>query len=94
MDFEWDESKRRINIEKHKIDFTDAVKIYDDFVITVQDTRNDWGEARFVSIGLIFGIEIVVVFTPRGDKRRIISARRARIIEREVYHEEREKNAD
>ncbi len=94
MDFEWDEHKRQINIEKHKIDFVDAVRIYGDFAVTTQDTRDDWGEARFVSIGLLFGIEIVVVFTPRDKKRRIISARRARMAERKIYHEEREKHAD
>ena len=44
MEFEWDENKRLSNIEKHRIDFIDAVGIYKYFVFTVQDTRADYGE--------------------------------------------------
>ena len=46
--FEWDENKRQINIEKHGIDFADAVKIFDGFTHDTQDTREDCGEERFV----------------------------------------------
>lgn len=94
MEFEWDETKRQFNLEKHKIDFADAIAIYDDFVCTARDTRADYGEARYVSIGCLCGIEIVIIYTPRGDKRRVISARRARIAERRKYHEERAGNED
>ncbi len=88
MLFEWDENKRLKNIEKHRIDFVDAVKIYRAFVNTVQDLRADYGEKRYVSTGLLNDIEITVIYTPRNGKRRIISARRARIEERKRYHEE------
>ncbi len=44
MQFEWDENKRQANIEKHGIDFADAVKIFDGFTHATQDTREDWGE--------------------------------------------------
>ena len=92
MQFEWDETKRRLNLEKHKIDFEEATTIYDSFVYTFQDTRNEYGEPRFVSLGLLYGVEVAVVFTPRDGKRRIISVRRARMAEREKYHEERSQN--
>jgi len=92
MNFEWDEAKRLLNIEKHKIDFADAVTIYDDFVYTFPSGHKNIDEERFVSLGLIQGIEIAVVFTPRNAKRRIISARRARFVERKKYHAERAKN--
>ena len=88
MQFEWDENKRLSNIEKHRIDFVDAIGIYRYFVSTVQDTRADYGEERYVSTGLLNDIEITVIYTPRGGKKRIISARRARIQERKRYHEE------
>ena len=94
MQFEWDETKRLLNLEKHKIDFEDAATIYDGFVYTFPALRKDCSEERFVSIGLLCGIEIAIVFTPRGGKRRIISSRRARDAERRKYYEERNKNED
>ena len=94
MQFEWDENKRKINIEKHGIDFADAVKIFDGFIHKFKDTRADYGEERFVTIGLLNGIEIAVVNTPRGDNIRIISVRRARVSERKAYYEEVKKNGD
>jgi uncharacterized DUF497 family protein len=89
MEFEWDEKKRLSNIEKHKIDFIDAKTIYEGFVYTFQDTRMDYGEPRFVSIGLLSDILISVVFTPRANRRRIISARKSRSNERRKYYEEK-----
>lgn len=88
--YEWDEAKRQGNIGKHKIDFIDAVQIFEGEapIYTFPDTRKDWGEDRFVTIGLLHGIEIAVVHTPRGHKRRIISVRRARKEEREKYYRE------
>ena len=86
--FEWDENKRLANIDKHGIDFADAVKIFDGFITKKQDTRADYGEERFIAVGLLNGIEIAVIHTIRGDKTRIISARRARREERAVYYEE------
>jgi uncharacterized DUF497 family protein len=94
MEFEWDENKRLSNIEKHKIDFIDAITIFDSFVYTFQDTRKDYGEPRFVSIGLLSDIPISLVFTPRETKRRVISARMSGPQERKKYYGEREKNTD
>ena len=88
MLFEWDEAKRLKNIEKHKIDFVDAVKIFKAFIHTVQDTRADYGEERFLTVGLLNEVEITVIHTKRGAATRIISARRARVKERNKYHEE------
>ena len=91
MNFEWDEAKNQANYFKHGIDFEAAITIYDDFVYTFQDTRADYGEDRFASIGVVAGIEITVIYTPRGNNKRIISARRSRHAERRKYHEERKK---
>ena len=92
--FEWDENKRQINIEKHGIDFADAVKIFDGFFIRRKDTRSDYGEDRYVTTGLLDDLEITVIYTPRNNKRRIISARRARVSERKEYYEEAKKHGD
>ena len=94
MQFEWDENKRKANIEKHRIDFADAVKIFDGFFIRRKDTRADYGEDRYVTTGLLSGVEITVIYTPRNNKRRIISARRARISERKEYYKEAEKSGN
>jgi uncharacterized DUF497 family protein len=94
MEFEWDENKRLSNIEKHKIDFIDAITIFDGFVYTFQDTRKDYGEPRFVSIGLLSDILVSLVFTSRETKRRVISVRMSRPQERKKYYDEREKIAD
>lgn len=82
MQFEWDENKRQANIEKHGIDCADAVKIFDGFVSSQEDLRADYGEKRYVTIGLLEGVEVAVIHTQRGDNTRIISIRRARIKER------------
>ena len=94
MQFEWDEAKRQANIIKHKIDFVDAVTIYDPGKFTYTYKSNgDYGEERYVSIGILDDKEIAVVYTTRNDKRRIISVRRARINERKLYYDERRKNS-
>jgi uncharacterized DUF497 family protein len=94
MEFEWDENKRYSNIEKHKIDFADAISIFEDIVYTVPDDRKDYRERRFISIGLMSGLEITVVYTVRSGIYRIISARRSHPKERGKYHEERDRAQD
>ncbi|MDR1020590.1 MAG: BrnT family toxin [Synergistaceae bacterium] len=63
-------------------------------VYTVPDDRKDYRERRFISIGLMSGIEITVVYTVRSGAFRIISARRSHPKERRKYHEERAKSQD
>lgn len=83
--FEWDENKNFANTEMHGIDFTDAAIIFSQPYLR---KRSDVAvEERFVAIGLLADIEIAVVYTLRGDVCRIISARRARSNEREIYHQ-------
>ena len=84
MDFEWDESKRRIVIERRGIDFRDAVRIFGGpFWETLSPGAE---EKRWLAVGLVDGIEIAVVYTIRNGRRRIITARRARTNERRDYH--------
>lgn len=75
--FTWDETKRKANLAKHRIDFRDAASIFDGPLVTVDDTREDYGELRFVALGLLQGIVVSLVYAERGDQVRIISIRKA-----------------
>ncbi len=77
MDFVWDEAKRQSNIRKHGIDFLDVTPIFDGDLVTIEDTRFDYGETRFISLGLVKGLVIVVAHTEEESVIRIISARKA-----------------
>lgn len=83
--FEWDDNKRHSNIEKHGIDFADATEVFDDPNQRTYQSTTGSGEERYLSIGMCRGRLIAVIFTRRGEKIRIISARAARRIERERY---------
>ncbi|AFZ54445.1 BrnT family toxin [Cyanobacterium aponinum] len=88
MKFEWDENKRQTNITKHGIDFIDARKIFDYDTVTIEDNRFNYGEQRFIAIGLLNGKIIVVVYTEISNKIRIISARKATKNEQQIYFNE------
>ena len=78
MQFEWDDEKNAINIDKHGIDFEDVVNIFNHPMLTLLDEREDYGEDRWVGIGWVKSLIGVVVYTERyGDVIRIISARKA-----------------
>jgi uncharacterized DUF497 family protein len=87
MDFEWDEAKNRANLAKHGIDFTRAKEIFQGYVLESADVRRNYGETRVVAVGVTDGTELTVVYTPRGEIRRIISARRAKRDERRAYRQ-------
>jgi hypothetical protein len=87
MEFEWDENKRQSNLSKHGIDFVDAAKIFDRPVLERVDNRYDYGETRIVGLGEVNGVVLFVVYTWRGEVRRIISARRATKRERNKYYQ-------
>ncbi len=84
LDFEWDENKRLTNIEKHGIDFEDAIGIWESDVIEVP-SRSQHGENRLVAFGVLEGRIIAAVYSDRGGARRIISARRSGKSERKDY---------
>ncbi len=86
--FEWDENKRKINFEKHEIDFVDILELFDDSD-RIEFENTYAGEKRFQTIGMIHEVIIFVVYTLRGSKKRIISARRASKNERKTYYEQK-----
>jgi uncharacterized DUF497 family protein len=83
---EWDETKNRANIRKHGLDFTDAEEMFRGLLIVDPDTREDYGERRWIGLGTIRGRTTHVVFTEPGSETiRIISLRKATPREREQY---------
>ncbi len=88
LQFEWDESKRRLNIKKHGIDFIDVPDMFSGDILTIEDDRYDYGETRYITLGQIKGITIVVAHTESEDNIRIISARKATRYEEIRYFEE------
>ena len=89
LDFEWDEDKAAANLKKHKISFGEAKTIFaDPFSVTIDDPTHSISEHRFVDIGTSANGKILVVsYTERGQKIRLISCRKATKAEREIYEE-------
>lgn len=85
-EFEWDDAKAEANVRKHKIDFADARRVFDDPLAVVEiDDSEDYGEDRFRITGRVESIVIVVIHTERAGRIRIISARKAEPHERRQY---------
>lgn len=75
MEFEWDENKRRSNLNKHGIDFIDAAKIFNRPVLERVDNRyDDYEETRIIALGEVNSVVLFVVYVWRGEVCRIISA--------------------
>lgn len=77
MDVEFDPGKRDETLEKRGLDFADAIQVIKGPNITVEDDRFDYAEARNITFGELSGRLIVVVWTIRDNRYRIISMRKA-----------------
>ena len=84
MRFEWDERKRRSNLEKHGLDFLDVSVVFEAPHIVVP-SADSGDEERFLAIGTFEGRCVTVVYTTRSEAIRVISFRRARHEERQKY---------
>lgn len=87
--FEWDEKKAKSNLRKHGISFDEAQTVFnDDYSITIPDPEHSVDEARFIILGVSNEHRLlVVVFTERDDRIRLISAREPDRGERKDYEE-------
>ena len=88
MLFEWDEAKRRSNIRKHGIDFIGIEGVFAGTTVTMLDDRYDYGEPRFVTLGLLKGRVVVIAHTETAEVIRIISVRKATKNEEANYFKE------
>jgi uncharacterized DUF497 family protein len=87
--FQWDADKARSNLRRHRVDFADAVIVFDDPRALTRDDPHP-REERFVTLGLdALGRLLVVCSTSRDDEFRLISARRADRAESRQYDKER-----
>lgn len=88
VEFEWDENKNEVNVEKHGFDFEDASEIFDSPMLVALDTRQNYGEDRWIGLGLLNHRVVVVVYTYQNtDTIRVISMRKALQYERFQYEE-------
>jgi uncharacterized protein len=85
--FEWDERKARANLRKHKVDFADAATVFEDGrAVTIAEDEAQ--EERYITLGIdALGRVLVVIYTMRGERIRIISARQATKRERAQYEQ-------
>ncbi len=89
MAHQWDTAKAKRNLQKHGVDFADAVGVFEDErALTIEDPSSE-SEQRWISIGMDWlGRVLVVVYTWRDDMIRLISARPATPRERRQYEEQ------
>ncbi len=87
--FQWDDVKAARNYAKHGVRFEAARAVFNDpFAIEEIDSRENYGEERFILIGMAGGRLLAVVYTLRGETIRIITARGAEPYEQREYHEQ------
>jgi len=89
MKFEWDEAKNEINRRKHGLDFADGPEMFNGPMLVQLDTRQNYGEDRWLGVGFIRHIVAVVVYAERdkGQTIRLISLRKALKYEQKRFEE-------
>ena len=85
MEIEFDFEKRDKTLKERGLDFSHAVEVFAGVHYTGQDTRMGYAEDRFITVGTLKSRLVVLVWTPRGEIRRIISMRKANEREKAIY---------
>ena len=85
MEFTWDESKRKSNLLKHGLDFIDARAVFAGATFVFEDDRLSYGEQRFITLGMLRVVVVVIAHTEHNDRIRIISMRKATKNEQKIY---------
>ena len=86
-EFEWDALKARGNLAKHGVSSEAARLVFDDvFALERLDVGGERAEVRYVTTGMANGVVLTVVYIERGERIRIISARKATRHEQEEYY--------
>ena len=85
MRFGWDDQKRDSNLSKHGLDFGDAPEVFAGLTLTVRDDRFEYGEYRFLTLGMLKDIVVLVAHTETDEEIRVISMRKATKNEKERY---------
>jgi uncharacterized DUF497 family protein len=87
MEISFDPVKREKTLRERKLDFLDAAEVFAGHTYDWEDRRFDYGETRTITVGLLRGRMVVVVWTERLGTRRVISMRKANDREQELYRE-------
>jgi uncharacterized DUF497 family protein len=85
MEFTWNPDKRLANLRKHGLDFVDAERVFSGYTQTFPDNRFTYDEMRYITVGLLDGAVVAIAHTETEDNIRIISMRKAKRHERELY---------
>jgi uncharacterized DUF497 family protein len=87
MRFSWSEAERQSNLSNHGLDFVDARRVFEGVTYTFGDDRFDYGERRFVTLGLLDGVVVSIVHTESPQLIRVISFRKATKREQAIFFE-------
>lgn len=87
MKITFDPSKRQETLRERGLDFEDARKVFAGRIYQGQDRRRDYGEVRWQTVGFLDGRMVMMVWTPRGAARHIISMRKCNEREQEAYRQ-------
>ena len=85
MKITFDPAKRQAAQAERGLDFVDAAVVFAGLTITVEDVRRDYGEPRYQTVGYLARRMVMVVWTPRGEARHIISMRKCNEREKAIY---------
>jgi uncharacterized DUF497 family protein len=83
----FDPAKRQASLNERSLDFADASIVFAGPTLTAQDTRRDYGEARYQTVGFLADRMVMVVWTPRDEARHVISMRKCNDREKAIYQE-------
>lgn len=85
MKIEFDETKRQWTLENRELDFRDAPLVFAGDYVELLDDKKDYGEARYLVYGMLDDRNVSIVWTPREDRKRIISMRYVHDKEAKIY---------
>jgi len=86
MEIEYDPRKREETLKYRGLDFKRCIEVFNAPHIDIEDKRIDYGEKRIITFGFLAGREVVIVWTQRDDKHRIISMRKANEREQKAFY--------
>ena len=92
MKITFDPVKRAVTLAERGLDFEDAAELFRGDTLDSPDDRRDYGELRMLTVGHLRGRMVIVIWTPRGNARHVISMRKANARENANYGKRFEEN--
>ena len=88
MEIEYDTNKRQKTLNERGLDFERCNQVFNGPHIDIPDTRIEYEEERIITFGFLDSREVVIVWTTRGEKCRIISMRKANEREQQTFYKQ------